>query len=130
MRAIWPCVALAACGGTSKKVQGPVEMPAEKVADVAGTWVTSDEMDWGYKMTITAPSTIDVWIDRGKMGRCEQKGTMAPSSPRVFRVVYSRGECNPQAVNIPIDMSVASFTGGRLTIVVGDQKRTYTRAPE
>jgi hypothetical protein len=27
-------------------------------------------------------------------------------------------------------MSIASFTGERLTVVVGDQKRTYTRAPE
>ena len=130
MRRIWPILVLAACGGGQKKQQGPVELPAEKVADVAGTWVASDEMDWGYKMTIAAPATIDVWIDRGKMGRCEQKGTMASSSPRVFKVTYTRGECNPQAVGIPIDMSIASFTGTSLTVVVGDQKRTYTRAPQ
>ena len=131
MRRIWPCVAVAfaACGGTPHKAAAPVEMPAEKVADVAGVWVASDDMDWGYKMTITAPSTIDVWIDRNKLGRCEQKGTIAASSPRVFRVVYTRGECNPQAVNLPIDMAVASFTGNQLTVVVGDQKRTYQRSP-
>jgi len=127
MRRIWPLVALAACGGSQKQQQGPVELPATQVADLAGTWVASDDMDWGYKMTISAPATIDVWIDRGKMGRCEQKGTMKPSSPRVFQVTYTRGECNPQAVNIPLDMSVASFTGTSLTVVVGDQKRTYTR---
>jgi hypothetical protein len=130
MRHIWLIGVLAACGGSPKRAAAPVEMPAEKVADVAGTWVTSDEMDWGYKMTISPPSTIDVWIDRGKMGRCEQKGTLEATSPRVFRVVYTRGECNPQAVNVPIDMSVASFTGQNLTIVVGDQKRTYARAPQ
>ena len=130
MRRIWPLIVLAACGGSQKKQQGPVEMPAEKVADVAGVWVTSDDMDWGYKMTITAPSTIDVWIDRGKMGRCEQKGTLKASSPRVFQVTYTVGECNRQAVNIPIDMSIASFTGTSLTVVVGDQKRVYTRAPQ
>jgi len=130
MRRIWPCLVLAACGGGQHKNPGPVELPAEKVADVAGVWVASDDMDWGYKMTITAPSTIDVWIDRGKMGRCEQKGTMASSSPRVFRVTYTHGECNPQAVNIPIDMAISSFTGASLTVVVGDQKRTYTRAPQ
>ena len=130
MRPFWPVLVLAACGGSSKQVQGPVEMPADNVADVAGTWVANDDMDWGYKMTISPPSTIDVWIDRGKMGRCEQKGTLAPSSPRVFRVVYTLGECNREAVNIPVDMSVASFTGQSLTVVVGDQKRTYTRAPQ
>ncbi len=127
MRRIWLLVVLVACGGGQKKQQGPVELSAEKVADLAGTWVASDDMDWGYKMTIAAPSTIDVWIDRGKMGRCEQKGTMKPSSPRVFQVVYTRGECNPQAVNIPIDMAISSFTGTSLTITVGDQKRTYAR---
>ena len=63
------------------------------------------------------------------MGRCEQKGTIQPSSPRVFRVTYTRGECNPQAVNIPIDMTISSFTGDTLTLVVGDQSRTYQRAP-
>jgi hypothetical protein len=130
MRRIWPVVVLAACGGGQKKQQAAAELPAEKVGDVAGTWVASDDMDWGYKMTITAPSTIDVWIDRGKMGRCEQKGTLKPSSPRVFQVTYTRGECNPQAVNVPIDMSIASFTGSSLTVVVGDQKRVYTRAPQ
>ena len=129
MRRIWPCVVLAACGGAPARKPPPVELPAEKVADLAGVWVTSDEMDFGYKMTISTPSTIDVWIDRNKMGRCEQKGTIQPSSPRVFRVTYTRGECNPQAVNIPIDMSITSFTGDTLTLSVGDQKRTYKRAP-
>ena len=131
MRRIWPCVVavLPACGGAPARKPPPAELPAEKVADVAGVWVTSDEMDWGYKMTIATPSTIDVWIDRNKMGRCEQKGTIQPSSPRVFRVTYTRGECNPQAVNIPIDMSITSFTGDTLTLSVGDQKRTYKRAP-
>ena len=130
MRHIWPFLVLAACGGAPKRAAAPVEMPAEKVADVAGTWVANDDMDWGYKMTISPPSTIDVWIDRGKMGRCEQKGTLKPSSPRVFQVTYTRGECNPQAVGMPIDMSIASFTGSSLTVVVGDQKRVYTRAPQ
>jgi hypothetical protein len=131
MRRIWPwtLAAVAACGGAPAKKPPPVELPAEKVADLAGVWVASDEMDWGYKMTITAPAKIDVWIDRNKMGRCEQVGKIEPTSPRVFRVTYTRGECNPQAVNVPIDMSIASFTGSSLTVVVGDQRRTYQRSP-
>ena len=87
----------------------------------------SDDMDFGYSLVIRPTGQLVLAIDRGKMGRCEQKGTMKPSSPRVFQVTYTRGECNPQAVNIPLDMSVASFTGTSLTVVVGDQKRTYTR---
>ena len=129
MRRIWPCVVLAACGGAPAREPPPPELPAEQVADVAGTWVSSDAMDWGYKMTIAAPETIDVWLDRNRLGRCEQKGTIEPSSPRVFRVTYTRGECNPQAVNIPIELKIASFTGDTLTLVVGAQTRTYARAP-
>jgi hypothetical protein len=108
----------------------PREVPADRVADIAGTWVASDDMDWGYRMTIEVPGVIDVWIDRGKLGRCEQKGTIAASAPgRAFRITYTRGECNPQAVGIPIEMTVSSFTGEALTIMVGDQRRTYARSP-
>jgi hypothetical protein len=127
MLRIWPVLVLVGCGGAPKAQKSRVELAAEQVADFAGTWFAADDMDWGYKMTISAPATIDVWIDRGKMGRCEQKGSLKPTSPRVFAVTYTRGECNPEAVNIPISMSIASFTGDSLTIVVGDVKRTYTR---
>lgn len=105
------------------------ELPAENVADIAGRWAANDDLDWGYTMTIEAGGVIDVWIDRGKMGRCEQKGTISPAGSRVFRVTYTRGECNPQAVGIPLDMTVASFTGDVLTVVVGEQQRTYSRTP-
>ena len=105
------------------------ELPADKVADIAGRWAASDDMDVGYTMTFEAKGVIDVWIDRGKAGRCEQVGTIAPAgTSRVFRVTYTRGECNPEAVNIPIDMTIASFTGDFLTVVVANQKRTYSRA--
>jgi hypothetical protein len=108
----------------------PSELRADQVADVAGRWVTNDDLDWGYTMTIEPGGVIDVWIDRGKMGRCEQKGTIAAGGQRVFRVVYTRGECNPQVVNVPIDMTIASFTGESLTVVVAEQRRTYRRAPD
>jgi hypothetical protein len=81
-------------------------------------------------MSIEAGGLIDVWIDRGKLGRCEQKGKIAASgAARAFRITYPLGECNPQAVGIPIEMTVSSFTGDALTIVVGDQRRTYARSP-
>jgi hypothetical protein len=121
---------LVACGGPPAHKPPPAELPADKVADLAGRWVTNDEMDWGYAMTIDGNGVIDVWIDRGKMGRCEQKGTIAAQASRVFRVTYTKGECNPQAVNVPIDMKVTSFTGESLTVSVADQSRTYQRAGE
>ncbi|HSD89021.1 MAG TPA: hypothetical protein VLB44_15945 [Kofleriaceae bacterium] len=121
---------LVACGAPPARKPPPAELPADKVADLAGRWVTNDEMDFGYAMTIDAAGVIDVWIDRGKLGRCEQKGTIAAHASRTFRVTYTIGECNPQAVNVPIDMMIASFTGASLTVVVADQSRTYQRAGE
>ena len=126
---IWLVLAVVACGKPPPPKPPPTELRVEQVADVAGRWVAADDMDWGYTMTIEASGVIDVWIDRGKMGRCEQKGTIAAAASRVFRVTYTRGECNPQAVNVPIDMTIASFTGETLTVVVADQRRTYQRAP-
>jgi hypothetical protein len=121
-------VLLVACSKPPPPKAPVTEQGADTVADVAGRWVTSDDMDWSYSMTIEAAGSIDVWIDRGKMGRCEQKGTIAADGARSFRVTYTRGECNPAAVGMPIEMMIASFTGNTLTIVVGDQRRTYTRA--
>jgi hypothetical protein len=132
MSRIWPCLVLAAsCSKPPPPKPPPTERSADKVADVAGRWVTSDDMDWGYSMTIEPSGVIDVWIDRGKAGRCEQKGTIEPArASRTFRVIYSRGECNPEAVNLPLELTVKSFTGDALTIVVAGQARTYLRAPD
>lgn len=120
---------LVACSKPPPPKPPAVEQPADKVADIAGRWAANDELDWGYTMTIDAAGGIDVWIDRAKMGRCEQIGKIVGGkASRVFTVTYTRGECNPEAVGIPIDMTVASFTGSSLTVIVGDQRRTYARA--
>ncbi len=122
------CLALVACGNPPPPKPPPAERAAETVADIAGRWVASDAMDWSYSMSIEAPSMIDVWIDRGKMGRCEQKGTIEQGSVTGrFRVTYTRGECNPQAVNVPLDLEIRGFTGDSLTVIVANQPRIYQR---
>lgn len=121
---------LASCAKPPPPKPPPAELAADAVADLAGRWVANDDLDWGYSMTIAPTGEIDVWIDRGKMGRCEQTGTMVAQGKRTFRVTYSRGECNPQAVGVPLSLSVKSFTGEYLTVVVADQSRTYQRADD
>jgi hypothetical protein len=123
-------VLLVACGSPPVRKTPPKELPADSLGDIAGRWVTSDDMDIGDSMTIDDSGGIDVWIDRGKMGRCEQKGSIAAAASRTFRVVYKIGECVPQSVGVPVDMKVPSFTGDSLTVVVGEQSRTYQRAPQ
>jgi hypothetical protein len=130
MRRVWPLLlVLVACSKPPPPKPPPAERTADQVADIAGRWVTSDEMDNSYSMTIEAAGVIEVWIDRGKTGRCQQKGTIAPAGAKKFTVTYTRGECNPQAVNIPIELTVTSFTGDALTIAVAGEPRTYQRAP-
>jgi hypothetical protein len=121
---------LVGCGGAQARKAAPKELPVDRISDLAGRWVSSDEMDWSYDMTIDTQGEIDVWIDRGKMGRCEQKGTIIALSDRLVRIIYTRGECNPQAVRVPIDMRVTSFTGESLTVEVANQARTYQRAAD
>jgi hypothetical protein len=121
---------LVGCGGAQARKAAPKELPVDRISDLAGRWVSSDEMDWSYDMTIDTQGGIDVWIDRGKMGRCEQKGTIIALSDRLVRIIYTRGECNPQAVRVPIDMRVTSFTGESLTVEVANQARTYQRAAD
>lgn len=123
-------VLLVGCGTPPARKPPPAELPVKSLGDIAGRWVTSDDMDIGYSMTIEDKGGIDVWIDRGKMGRCEQKGTIAAAQERTFRVVYKIADCVPQSAGVPIDMKVSSFTGASLTVVVGNQSRTYQRAPE
>ncbi len=123
-------VLLVACGTPPVHKTPPKELPADSLGDIAGRWGMSDDMDIGYTMTIDEQGGIDLWIDRGKMGRCEQKGTIAAGGSRTFRVVYKISECVPQLVGTPIDMKVPSYTGETLTVVVGEQSRTYQRAPE
>ena len=127
---LWVVVGLAGCGGAPPKKEAPKELPVDRIGDLAGRWVSSNDMDELYEMTIDAKGGIDVWIDRGKMGRCEQRGTIVALADKLVRVIYTKGECNPQAVRVPIDMRVTSFTGESLTVEVANQSRTYQRAAD
>jgi hypothetical protein len=118
-----------ACGKPPPPKAPPVEREANTVGDIAGRWVTSDDMDVGYSMTIDAAGTIDVWIDRGKGVRCEQKGTIAAKGRGAFVVTYTFGQCNPQAVRVPIDTKF-KLSGELLNVTVAGEARTYQRAPD
>ena len=104
------------------------------IGDVAGRWVTSDDMDWSYALALDAAGTIDLVIDRNKMGRCEQKGKVAPGdAPQKFQVTYEKNECNRDYAGAVLQLEVASFTGDSLTLVLSgfgsQEKHVFTRAP-
>jgi hypothetical protein len=129
MRRLAPCLLLAACGHAAPVVVPPKQLPAATVAAIAGTWATSGELDWEYKMVITPAGTIAFSLDRGTAGRCDQAGTIAAKADHVFAVTYTRGDCNHDVIGHPLDLTVASFTGSQLEVEVAGQHRSYTFVP-
>ena len=43
------------------------QVPLQSTADLKGAYTASNEVDWGYFLTIDGDSGYDLVIDRGKM---------------------------------------------------------------
>ncbi len=134
MRIVWLAVFVCACGHAPPPKPAPAELPVATAADLAGTWVADDEMGRGYRMTIGKDNAFDLVIDRGKVGTCEQKGTLAPAdAAKQFTLQYEKNECNRDYAGGAIQVKVTSFTGDALAIVmVGygvEERHEYRRAP-
>lgn len=102
-------------------------------ADVADEWVTSDDLDWGYFLTIQPDGDFSLSIDRGKLGQCSQHATLLRGStaPK-FELEVALDDCHPDRASGSMFVTFPSFTGTTLTIdeLDGDhhERRTYTRA--
>jgi hypothetical protein len=134
MRAL-AIVLVVACGHAPPPKPAAAEQPVATIADIAGEWVSSDDMDWSYALALEPGGAIDLRVDRNKMGRCEQKGKVAATdAPKTFLVTYEKNECNRDYAGASLRMNVASFTGDSLTIVFGgygsEERHVFTRAPE
>src|SRR5258708_5524691 len=122
-----------ACGHAPPPKPPPAELAVKTAADIAGTWVTSDDMDWGYRLTIDKDGKLDQTIDRGKLGRCAQKGTLAVGGePKQFAITYAKNECNQQYDGGAVQLKVTSFTGDALAVtLVGygvEERHVYKKA--
>ncbi len=134
VRTIAWTVLVVACGHAPPPKPQAAEQPVKTAADLAGTWVTSDDMDWGYRLTIDKDGKLDQIIDRGRLGRCEQKGTIAAGDePKQLAITYAKNECNQQYDGSAVQMKVTSFTGDALSVtLVGygiEERHAYKRAP-
>ena len=108
------------------------EAPVGTVADLAGTYTADNEVDWGYFLTIDKAGAFDLVVDRGKMGRCEQRGTLAAGADaRTFSTVFQRNECDRAHLGAKLSVHVDSFTGDQLVLAItGDgveEHRRFTR---
>ena len=135
MRWLFACLAVAACGHAPPPKHVAAEVSVTGVATLAGTWVTNDDMDWGYRLVLVPDGRFALAIDRGKLGHCEQRGRLAQAAdPRSYTLTLTKDSCTPNgATGGSLPISIASYTGEALTIsyVVGggETRRTYQRDP-
>lgn len=136
MRLAWAlALTSVGCGSKPTPKPPPAEMTIEGPASFAGRWVADDDLDFGYSLTVGADGAFVLSIDRGKLGRCEQKGTLAAGSdPRSYKIAFVKDTCDPEYSGGTIDIAIASFTGSALVVVTTfagtAQRRTYARAPD
>jgi hypothetical protein len=107
------------------------EKPLGAVADLAGAWVRDDDMGWFYKLALDAKGNLDQTVDRDQVGRCQQVGTLtAGDAPRHFKLALSKDTCTELGDAASATVTVESFTGDKLVLVVGKTRRAYHRAPD
>jgi hypothetical protein len=125
---------MSACGHAPPPKPPPTELAANTAADLQGKWVADDDMAFYYAMAIQADGAIDVVTDRGRLGRCEQKGTLAPTGAKAFHVTYAIDECDRAAVGRVIELKVESFTAEALIVVLNAdgmrERHVYKRDPK
>ncbi len=129
-------LAAAACGGAPKPAPAAAELEVAGPASFAGTWVSADDLDFGYRLVLAPDGGYLLTIDRGKMGTCEQKGGLrAGDSPRTYQLAYAKDTCASEPGTGPaaVTFEVASYTGAGLTVALTADgtplRRTYQRDP-
>jgi hypothetical protein len=98
--------------------------------------LTADDLDWGYRLQIAVDGRLDLHIDRGKLGPCDQVGHLVPGkSMPTFLLTLTKDTCSrtgPTGGQLAI--GVKSYTGQQLTIAYGvgesTVQRTYQRDPK
>ena len=126
------CVLTSGCGHAPPPPP-KAEIPIGSIADLKGKYTASNEVDWGYFLTIDDKGLMDLVIDRGKMGRCEQRGTLAAGADKqTFAITYARNECDRAHTGQPLVVHVDSFTGDQLVLAITgdgvDEHRRFTRS--
>ena len=122
----------AACSHPAPQKPAPVERPVKAVADLAGKWAASDEVDFAYRLSIAPDGEYELTIDRNREGTCEIKGTLelprpADAPARTFSLTYRINDCKPQLKGITEQLAVESFTDAGLVLVVAGDRHVFAR---
>ncbi|CAN5921238.1 hypothetical protein BH11MYX3_BH11MYX3_34700 [soil metagenome] len=137
MRWIVVCLLVVACGNKPAARHATPEIPVTGTATFAGTWLTNDEVDWFYRLIVAPDGRFGLTIERGKMGSCEQGGSLTPGKgPSAFLLTLTKDSCAPDGSPLggSLLVSIPSYTGDALTLMylVGETqiRRSYTRDPK
>ncbi len=131
MRWLLPSFILFGCSHPAPPVQKP-EVPIGNLDDLKGTYTGGNDLDWGFFLTLDGDK-FELTIDRGKIGRCVQRGAIvAGEDKRTFSVTLAKDECNPDHIaGQKLTLHVDSFTGDELVLATKgegvDDHRTYAR---
>ncbi|HEY0249934.1 MAG TPA: hypothetical protein VGC41_00320, partial [Kofleriaceae bacterium] len=123
---------LVACSHPPPPPPVVAQKPVHALGDLAGSWSTSDDMDWGYLLEIKPDGDFHLTIDRGKLGRCFFHATpvQATAAP-IYEMEVALDECHRDRAAGPVHIAVPSFTGTEATIEIHDadhvDKRTYRK---
>lgn len=134
MRWVLASMVVAACGHAKPTLTEGNEEPVTGVATLAGTWLTNDDMDWLYRLRISPDGRFAMGVERGKLGNCEQRGTIAQYGEGAsFMLTITRDTCSDsEGGSLPF--TIPSFTGDKMTLAykVGTTKtkRFYSRDPK
>jgi hypothetical protein len=118
---------LVGCGHAAPPPAKPPARPVTAVADLAGKWSASDDMDFVYTLTIGGDGAFDLWEDRNKMGKCEVKGKLALTAGKLVLAV-ELDTCHRDVAETSADIVVDQFSGDAFTLTVRDDSRAYRRA--
>jgi hypothetical protein len=132
MRWLLPLITIFACAHAPPPAPKP-EVAVGSIADLEGKYTAGNEVDWGFFLTIDADGKLDLVIDRGKMGRCEQRGMLvAGADAKTFSITFDRNECDRAHAGEKLALTVESFTGDEILIAVKgdgvDERRRYQRS--
>ncbi|MBA3459251.1 MAG: hypothetical protein H0T46_04775 [Deltaproteobacteria bacterium] len=136
MRLVLAALFLCACAQKAKPKPPPAEIAIEGTATFAGTWLTNDDLDWYYRLTVAPDGRLDLTVDRGKLGPCEQRGQLVPGkSLPTFILTLDKDTCTETGpTGGSLAVGIASYTGNQLVLAYGvgtsTVQRTYVRAPQ
>lgn len=124
---------LVGCSHPPPPKTAAAEQPVHAVGDVAGDWAASDDMDFGYHLTVDRTGDFMLTTDRGKMGKCVLHGkAIVGAAAPAFELEVSLDECHRDRPPGRITVAFPSFTGSALAVEITDNgevtRRTFSAA--